>query len=90
MGSTIPSDLRQTASGWRNKMITIKNAWIKQGYSGEDHLNGSIDGFVGRQFRSVAEARSTIYRASVKDGSNATGSPIGLKILFDDGTTRMV
>lgn len=69
-------------------MITIKNAWIKQGYSGKDHLNGSVDGFVGRKFRSAGEARSTIYRASVKDGSNATGSPIGLEVLFADGTTK--
>ena len=69
-------------------MITIKNAWIKAGYSGKDHLNGSVDGFVGRQFRSVGEARSTIYRASQADGSNATSSPIGLEVLFADGTTR--
>ena len=69
-------------------MITVKNAWIKQGYSGDDHWNGKVDGFAGRQFRSVGEARATIYRASVKDGSNATNSPIGITALFADGTTK--
>lgn len=69
-------------------MITVKNAWIKQGYSDRDHLNGDVDGFVGRQFRSVGEARKTIYSASVRDGSNHTHSPIGLEALFADGTTR--
>ena len=69
-------------------MITVKNAWIKPGYSGDDNWNGTVDGFAGRQFRSVGEARATIYRASVKDGSNATNSPIGLAILFADGTTK--
>ena len=71
-------------------MITVKNAWIRGGYSAQDHLNGSVDGFIGRRFRSVGEARSTIYRASRADGSNATRSPIGLEVLFADGTTKTV
>jgi hypothetical protein len=73
-------------------MITIKNAWVKQGYSGEDHLNDNQtpSSFIGRQFRSVGEARETIWRAAVKSGSNFTRSPIGMEVMFADGTTRKV
>lgn len=71
-------------------MITIKDAWIRQGFSGEDHLNDNVtpQAFIGRQFRSLGDARKAIWRASVESGSNHTRSPIGLNVLFSDGSTR--
>lgn len=71
-------------------MITVKDAWIMKGFSGNDHLNGGVDEFIGLEFRSVGEARETIYRASRRNGSNVTRSPIGLEVLFADGTTKKI
>lgn len=67
-------------------MVTVKKAWVKRGYSRTDHLNGSLAEFIGREFRSVGEAQQTIYRASVRHGSNATKSPIGLVVILQNGS----
>lgn len=71
-------------------MITIKNAYHKRGYSGRDHLlsDSELEPVIGRQFRSVAEAR----RAAEKLSSGTAGRcdvPIALEVLFADGTSAV-
>lgn len=70
-------------------MITVIRAEIKQGYSGEDHLNTSIQEYAGMQFSSVGRAKQIIYTKSVRSGANATRSPIFLEVQFANGRTWM-
>jgi len=73
-------------------MITIKAAWHKQGYTGEDHLLPDADthfeDLIGRQFRSVGEARKACDRLNTTRSERM--APIGMLVLFADGMTREV
>lgn len=74
-------------------MITIKSAGLKHGYSGYDHLihGDECSNIVGRQFRSVAQARQAA-RSEVQCNADrrVTIAPIELEVLFSDGTTRWI
>lgn len=75
-------------------MITVTDAGIKAGYTGYDHLIDSGDknnvrSIVGRQFRSVAEARRHAERAyeSACDRRVRT-APIWLTVRLASGEVR--
>lgn len=68
-------------------MVKIKNAWHCRGYSSlDDPLTDSeLEPIIGRQFRSVAEARKAAQRLS-SGTSRRCAVPIILEVLFPDGT----
>jgi len=70
-------------------MITVKNAWHKRGYSGSDHLlaDWELEPVIGRQFRSVNEAKKAAAKLSTGTSGRAN-VPIGLECLYADGSTR--
>lgn len=70
-------------------MIVVKNAWHKRGYSGLDHLlaDSELEPIIGRQFRSVNEAKEAAERLS-SGTSGRANVPIGVECLFADGSTR--
>jgi hypothetical protein len=70
-------------------MITVKNAWHKHGYSGSDHLlsDSELEDVIGREFRSVSEAKKSAARLSTGTSGYAN-VPIGLEVRFADGTTK--
>lgn len=69
-------------------MITVKSAHHLRGYSGEDQLleDTELEPVIGLQFRSVAEARKAAQKLS--SGTGWESVPIGLEVLFADGTTH--
>ena len=70
-------------------MITVKDAWHKRGYSGSDHLlsDHELEPVIGREFRSVAEARKAAERLSTGTSGHAN-VPIGLEVRFADGSAK--
>ncbi len=70
-------------------MITVKDAWHKHGYSGEDHLlsNAELRPIIGREFNSVSEAKTAAQKLSTGTAGRAN-VPIGLEVLFQNGTTK--
>lgn len=70
-------------------MITIKHAFHRHGYSGNDHcLNDEeLEPIIGRKYRSVRDARLAAERLSTGTSGRAD-VPICLEVLFADGTTR--
>jgi hypothetical protein len=70
-------------------MITVVDAYPRQGYSRCDHLitGHECDQVIGRMFRSVAEARRAAERALQRNGDEhiATYSPVGITVLFANG-----
>lgn len=75
-------------------MITVTDAGIKAGYTGHDHLIDSADqdnvrSVVGRQFRSVAEARRAAERAYESACDRRVRiAPIWLTIRLANGGVR--
>jgi len=70
-------------------MITIKDAWHKHGYSGKDHMldNTELEPIIGDRFPTVAAARAAAEKLS-RGTAGTCNVPIGLEVLFDDGTTK--
>lgn len=72
-------------------MITLTNAYHKAGYTRIDHQldDSPVQALVGRQFRSVGEAKRAVTSASMKSGNSANRqAPIGIEVMFADQSKR--
>lgn len=76
-------------------MITIISAGYRHGYSGRDHLitGRECDDVVGREYRSVRDARLAAERVAEQEKDECGGrvrwwAPVEIEVRYADGHTR--
>lgn len=72
-------------------MITLEDAWHRQGYTRDDHLldDGPLKDMIGRQFRSVGEARKALAAVSLRTQTRGCRlAPIGLVVRLASGDRK--